>query len=257
MTLEDLHVQPIATKPEEVVTSSYRGLDYNEQKWHFGKLLKASNEGSSKGWKKVMTRNNRQAKGTGLEYGWLSQQKWHNYAMALYKPEKQNLALLPSLDDVDMIYYAFGGGKMLARRPREGDCPKHEDTTTDRFNWHSITHPRLTKKHHSGKIRDGAVYFLRKKMSSSPYNAFGNNTWVEVTHCGGSAFETFGVWHYAFRGSGLYVNIGKTIAFETHQVRLYNTRVVYKQIGHERLDLWSMVLPFVTDFGLALCALFT
>ena len=39
---------------------------------------------------------------------------------------------------------------------------------------------------------------------------------AEVTHCGGSMFEHNETWHYVMRGSGLFVRIGKTKAFETH-----------------------------------------
>lgn len=46
----------------------------------------------------------------------------------------------------------------------------------------------------------------------------GGRSWLEVTHCGGAWNEQAdsGSWHYAVRGSGLFVNVGRTRAFEHH-----------------------------------------
>jgi hypothetical protein len=49
------------------------------------------------------------------------------------------------------------------------------------------------------------------------FDAVVSHEWVEVTHCSGSAFEEAGVWHYAVKGSGVYVSVGRTIAFSTHE----------------------------------------
>ena len=43
-----------------------------------------------------------------------------------------------------------------------------------------------------------------------------NNSWGEVTHCGGSNFEANAAYFYAARGSGLWINTGRTIAFGAH-----------------------------------------
>ena len=43
-----------------------------------------------------------------------------------------------------------------------------------------------------------------------------NSSWAEVAHCGGSDFETSAAYFYAARGSGLWINVGRTIAFGTH-----------------------------------------
>ena len=45
-----------------------------------------------------------------------------------------------------------------------------------------------------------------------------NGTWAEATHCGGSAFEPrAGAFFYAARGSNLWINIGRTLAFGMHE----------------------------------------
>ena len=43
-----------------------------------------------------------------------------------------------------------------------------------------------------------------------------NRSWAEVTHCGGSDFEASAAFYYAARGSGLWINVGRTAAFGTH-----------------------------------------
>jgi len=48
-----------------------------------------------------------------------------------------------------------------------------------------------------------------------PYNALQSNTWVEGTHTPVSG-ETDGAWFFASPGSGLWVNLGNTKAYEEH-----------------------------------------
>ena len=43
-----------------------------------------------------------------------------------------------------------------------------------------------------------------------------NNSLAEVTHCGGSDFESDAAYFYASRGSGVWINVGRTISFGTH-----------------------------------------
>ena len=43
-----------------------------------------------------------------------------------------------------------------------------------------------------------------------------NNSFAEVTHCGGSDFEADSAYFYASRGSGVWINAGRTIVFGTH-----------------------------------------
>ena len=42
-------------------------------------------------------------------------------------------------------------------------------------------------------------------------------SWVEATHCGGSGKELLAAYFYAVKGSGLWVNVGRTIAFGVHE----------------------------------------
>jgi len=52
---------------------------------------------------------------------------------------------------------------------------------------------------------------------SAPFEPRLNSSWVEVTHCSGSRFEHSAYWAYAARGSGFYINVGRTIAFAGHK----------------------------------------
>jgi hypothetical protein len=213
--LVDMH-GPIVLKTHEAVsTLTYRGLDYNThgQLWQHASLLQGDQKNH---WKLILRRNAIQRKtGKPLNYTWAKQGSWQTYVETLYTPDASQVPLLPTIDDVDIVYLAFGGGQLVAQA-NANKCPVEKDTPASRFNWHAIAAPKLTGAA-AGKLRDGAVYFLRSNITSIPYNAYANGTWAEVTHCGGSKFETFGVWHYGFRGSGLYVNVGQTIAFENHQ----------------------------------------
>lgn len=56
---------------------------------------------------------------------------------------------------------------------------------------------------------------------SLPLQPMPNSSWVEITHCSGSRFERNAYWTYAARGSGLYVNVGRTIAFLKHEDAAY------------------------------------
>ena len=52
------------------------------------------------------------------------------------------------------------------------------------------------------------------------FPAYGAHAVVEVTHCTGrvvSRCEQYSTWMYAQKGSGIFFNIGRTIAFETHR----------------------------------------
>ena len=39
---------------------------------------------------------------------------------------------------------------------------------------------------------------------------------MEITHCAGSEFEEHASWYYVVRGSGVFVNTGRTISFGSH-----------------------------------------
>jgi hypothetical protein len=207
------------------VTISYRGDHYDPHDWRPAKLLRRG-----KHWKQVIRQNiirttEKKAR-SEQQYVWLVDEQWQQYLVSLYKPETASQRKsMPHIDDIDMIYMAFGGKKLLHTLHLER-CPTKHDIPADHFNVHAIGLPSLTDcgtpagcddEDSSSKLTDGAVYFHRSTIRSFPFDACANGTWVEVSHCGGSKFETFGVWHYGFRGSGLYVNVGKTIAFENHQ----------------------------------------
>jgi hypothetical protein len=66
------------------------------------------------------------------------------------------------------------------------------------FNWHAV-------------VKD-VIYNI-----DSNHRPVSSGDYAEVTHCGGSRFESHGAWHYVLRGAGMYVNVGKTIAFQTHE----------------------------------------
>ena len=131
--------------------------------------------------------------GTG-RYAWLDPEKWHAYAKDLYGPN--NNATIRDMDVIDRALLP----PSLQEAPR--GCPKSDDEPFKRFNWHApFTRYR---------------YFRRRTAKDPPPPAFRNDSKVEVSHCGGSKFETTGAFFYAFRGSGLYIDIGRSLAFETH-----------------------------------------
>lgn len=53
-------------------------------------------------------------------------------------------------------------------------------------------------------------------IHTRPFVPAKNGSWVEITHCGGSKWENSDAWFYIFPGSGTYINIGRTIAFRSH-----------------------------------------
>lgn len=57
-----------------------------------------------------------------------------------------------------------------------------------------------------------AIWLARR----APFTPLADGTWAEVTHCAGGWNEAEGHWMYVARGSGLFVNIGRTRVFHTH-----------------------------------------
>ena len=53
-------------------------------------------------------------------------------------------------------------------------------------------------------------------IHDKPFAPIRNHSWVDITHCGGSKYEKSGAWFYAIPGSGTRINIGRTIAFRSH-----------------------------------------
>ena len=152
-------------------------------------------------------------------YAWLDEGTWARYLARVYGASIAGVADPPAPADVDVVH--DGGGGLPARssagaacprgdggramQPPLGEyaCPASDDAPFKRFNWHAPC--------------DKALYFRRRTAVDAPALPFANRSWVEVSHCGGSAHETVGAWLYAFRGSGLYANVGRTLAFENHQ----------------------------------------
>ena len=133
-------------------------------------------------------------------YEWLRPGAWEAYVARLYGPAVGGGAY-PAVGDVDTIYDAEG---LLGGRDFEAKCPARDDVPFKRFNWHAPFKPRV-------------YYFRRRAWPDGPAPAHANHSWVEVSHCGGSKFERVGAFFYAFRGTGLFANVGRTVAFETHQ----------------------------------------
>jgi len=82
-------------------------------------------------------------------------------------------------------------------------CPRRRDLPFKRLNWHAPF--------------SNAAYVNIRSALDGPAAPAANGSWVEVTHCGGSKFEESSAWFYALRGSGISLNLGKTLAFENHQ----------------------------------------
>ena len=106
----------------------------------------------------------------------------------------------------DVVYVATS-----AWTPSVAECPAASGLDADGgralfadFNWHAPL--------------GGALYFGRSASTRArPHAMVPSHAWAEVTRCGGSAYErAFGAWHYVMRGSGLSVNVGRTIAFGCH-----------------------------------------
>ena len=66
-------------------------------------------------------------------------------------------------------------------------CPASDDEPFKRFNWHA---PYSSFR-----------YFRRRTAVDAAPRAFANGSMVEVTHCGGSKFETNGAFFYASRAA--------------------------------------------------------
>ena len=58
-----------------------------------------------------------------------------------------------------------------------------------------------------------AVWFRR----DAPFTPARDHAWVEMTHCGGAFNEAHNYWVYRARGSNLWINVGRTIAFGGHE----------------------------------------
>ena len=112
----------------------------------------------------------------------------------------------------DLVYRPgeFGGVNFepVPSNHRARFCPRNASVAYVDFN----VHAPLKELH--GKKEWVAWYSRPRFARSAP---LGDNAWVEVTHCAGSRFEEDGAWHYVAKGSGIWLNTGRTLAFTTHE----------------------------------------
>jgi hypothetical protein len=118
---------------------------------------------------------------------------WQSYVLQLYGADESQLALLPRIDQVDMVYTDML--QIHGVRPIEDQdfCPYAAAHTPKKL---SQLHPTR------------AAYYYH--LPPTPAKSY---AWVEVTHCF-SNFEFDGAWFFPMRGSGIFVNVGRTLVFD-------------------------------------------
>lgn len=178
-----LVVVAIVAAQEAPVTLTYRGGSSREEARHRPETL-------------VRKKGGAPLRGDG-RYAWLEPEEWAAYTQRLYG--SKNATTIQKVDVVDRAL--LPPALMNEHGPPRG-CPTSDDEPFKRFNWHAPF----------SKLR----YFRRRTAQDPPPSAFRNGSKVEVSHCGGSRFEKTGAFFYAFRGTGLYVDIGRSLAFESH-----------------------------------------
>ena len=125
----------------------------------------------------------------------VSTERWDQYVLALYGATPADLPRLPRIDQVDLIYTrALPLAGVL--RSSWDSCPS---TATHRPISLPQPHVRL------------AAFFTAAERPA----AYASHAWVEVTHCA-SHIEDQSLWFYIVRGSGIFVNVGRTIVFNDH-----------------------------------------
>ncbi|KAL1528057.1 hypothetical protein AB1Y20_009423 [Prymnesium parvum] len=120
---------------------------------------------------------------------------WRAYAARLYSAAPNDT--LPTREEVDMVY--VDGGALLREIIVPPRCPPAEPSR-----------PYLGRAPHAPRQ---AVWLSR----APPFVAVANDSWVEITHCGGGWNERSGYWAYVARGSGIFLHTGRTIAFAGHE----------------------------------------
>ena len=85
------------------------------------------------------------------------------------------------IEDVDVLLPDKGAPRPppLPEGKSYAACPKFDDEPFARLNWHAPL---------------DLGYLRRYSAADGPMAPYANNTWVEVTHCGHSAFETQGAY---------------------------------------------------------------
>ena len=126
----------------------------------------------------------------------VSPNQWDDYVARLYGAAPSEHPMLPRVSQIDMVYTRMRS--IAAIEPASyADCPRNADNQ-----------PIALEKPH---VRMAAYYAL-----GAPALPAANHSWAEVTHCS-SHIEDQSLWFYMTRGSAIFVNVGRTIAFREHQ----------------------------------------
>ena len=130
---------------------------------------------------------------------WARGDRWETYVARVYG-HKTNM----NIEDVDVLLPEHGAPRPppLRVNTHYAACPASDDAPFARLNWHAPLN----------------LGYLRRFTAVDPPRAPAKNgSWVEVTHCGHSTFEAGGAFFYGLRGSGLWIHVGRSLAFETHE----------------------------------------
>ena len=130
-----------------------------------------------------------------LQHAGITRAAWEAYVRRLYGVPSAAQPRLPRIDEVDMVYtrmLPLGGVESTGY----DDCPR---SGAHAPMW--LGQPHVVQ----------AAYYA---AAAAPL-AIPSHGWAEVTHCG-SHVEEEGAWFYVNRGSAIYVNVGRTIAFREH-----------------------------------------
>ena len=126
----------------------------------------------------------------------VSPSQWDDYVARLYGAAPSEHPMLPRVSQIDMVYTRMRS--IAAIEPTShADCPRNANNQ-----------PIALEQPH---VRVAAYYAL-----GAPALPAANHSWAEVTHCS-SHIEDQSLWFYMTRGSAIFVNVGRTIAFRDHQ----------------------------------------
>lgn len=183
----------------------------------------------------------------------LSHAEWKTYFESLYGTSVSNLqAAVDQLDVVNLTLlhdlsasaraYARWAASVLPRK--SWDCPiacsKGMMTFVGNLNVHcplEFAWRWKRMERHNKQVTAGGGF-----------TALPNQSWAEVTHCGGSNFESRGAFFYAARGSGLWMPLGRTASFGTHE------DAVRRLLGHGCRDSTRRLAQCSADLAAMLAA---
>ena len=131
----------------------------------------------------------------------ITQAAWDAYVLTLYGGAPADLPLLPTIGQVDVVYTALLPLANVDERELRSAAPP------DQCPIGGVDTPYRQNQPHPPY----AAYYRR----TTPVVAHPSDSWVEVTHCG-HEFEGAGAWFYSHPGSGVFVNLGRTAAFDDH-----------------------------------------